>query len=260
MRFGKSVNTASRAVIAAAWVALLLPGSSVLAQGGGAVNVMVCPQPHESSFVVATPPSDSTVDEPKLSLAGSVVYISQIDFFIDDVYNHTQALGYGSSDFVSTLTLAPGTHTLKLVASDSCSQTTHEQVLIITYQPKVVASNGGAVVTELDNGETVVIPGDPLPPASVDIFQEYMASPFLEAAEFLDLTNPEDNFPTYSPISNAGRAALFVVGTAVTTAGVYLGTVAALPAQAAFIQPFRREFLIGSIVAGLAMFGVVFTV
>lgn len=258
MRYVKSARFAVRSIVIATALVVGRPDVIVNAQTGGSnVQIMVCPQPSESSLAVLQPQSDSVIDEPKVAISGTVVHISQIDFFIDDTYNHTQALGFSAANFTSSVTLSPGTHTLKLVASDSCSQTTHEQTLVVTYEPKVVPSVGSAVDTTVDDKVIDAELTEPVP--GQNVFERYVMPPFRDMAELLDLTDePREGGPV-SPLPSAGRAVLFVAGASLAVSSMYIGTMATLPAHMAFIAPHRRLFLGSMMAAGAAMLGVVFT-
>ena len=258
MRYIKNVTAVARALVVAAAFVAGWPGFDAAAQGGNKnVQVMVCPQPSDSSLTVTLPQSDSVVDTPKVVITGGVQHISQIDFFINDTYNHTQALGYAAVDFTSSITLSPGTHTLKLVASDSCSQTTHEQTLVLTYEPKVVPSVGKTVSTTVEDKAIDVEPVEAV--TDQNVFERYIWPPLVDIADMLDLTEPPHESEPLSPLPNAGRAALFVAGASLTVSGVYLSTMATLPAHMAFAMPHRRFFLGGMVTAGAALLGVVFT-
>lgn len=258
MRYVRSVKLAARGMIVAAALAAVSPGLAVTAQSGSNnVQVMVCPQPSESSLNITAPQSDSVVDAPKLTISGVVEHISQIDFFIDDTYNHTQALGFSAADFTSTVTLSPGTHTLKLVASDSCSQTVHEKTLVVTYEPKVLPSVGSTVDTTVDDKVIETELAEPVP--DQNIFERYVVPPLTGVADFLDLTDPPREGEPYSPLPSAGRAVLFIAGASLAVSSVYIGTMATLPAHMVFMVPHRRLFMGGMLTAGAAMLGVVFT-
>ena len=261
MRYVKSVAIATRALLVACALTAGGPGLMVAAQtDGDNVQVMVCPQPSESSFTVSTPQSDSIIDEPKVTLAGTAEYISQIDFFIDGTYNHTQALGYTMRDFTSSLTVSPGTHTLRLVASDSCSQTVHEQAIVITYEPKAFPSVGTAVNTTV-GGRLIKpeLPELPEPVPEPTLFQNFSLPPLARIADLLDLTDPPSDGEPISPLPSAGRAALFVTGAAIALTGTYVATAATLPAAMAFVQPYRRWFEWITFAVAATLFGVVFT-
>lgn len=160
MRYFSGANTATKLLFALAVSLLLTPVADVSAQQTGSqVEVMVCPQPGSSSFVITTPESDSTVSESKVVIEGDVEYISQLDFFVDDTYDHTIALGYAATAFRSSVTLSPGTHTIRVEATDMCAQTTHVDSAVVTYLPKTPPSIGSNVPTDIPafNGSTPAV-------------------------------------------------------------------------------------------------------
>ncbi len=150
------VASAGAKVCLVALVAVFLAVPVVRAQEvkGSQIKVYVCPTAVQSNITITRPASDSVVSQPKVKVAGSVESISQIDFYIDDAYNNTLAVGGGDQTYESELSLAPGTHTIKLVAWDSCSQVAHEASIVITYQPEVVPGPGTGTDTRIDEGKS----------------------------------------------------------------------------------------------------------
>lgn len=127
------------AVIAGALLLLGLPGAALALTGAGnsTIKVMVCPTGSESSLSITAPASDSVIGDSQVITRGTVENISQIDFYLDDTYNNTIALDYGATSFSSVISLQAGTHTIRLVAYDSCHQTTHTASVVLTYEPSV---------------------------------------------------------------------------------------------------------------------------
>ena len=125
------------------------PVSALEASGGSQVQVMICPPHGSSQLIVTLPESDSKTNEPEVVIEGEVSYISQIDFFIDGVYNNTVALGYATTAFRSTVTVPAGTHTIKLVAIDNCSQATYSESVVVTYEPRTLPSAGSQTNTNI---------------------------------------------------------------------------------------------------------------
>lgn len=158
MRSLKSIYVIVKAIIFVLGV-LLLPIGSVAAQssGGSQITVMVCPTTTESAFTVTTPQSDSVVGRADVAVSGGVKNISQIDFFVDDIYNNTVAIGYTDTAFATVISLAPGTHTLKMTAYDSCHQTSHTNSLVLTYEPTVTNQTpANRVKREIDNSNACI--------------------------------------------------------------------------------------------------------
>lgn len=245
-------------------VGLLIYGAP--AQGmADNVRVMVCPQADESRLTVMRPQSDSIVDEPKLSIGGSVAYISQIDFFIDDVYNNTIALGHSATEFASAITLGPGTHTIKLVASDSCSQATHEFSLVMTYEPKTPPSIGGNVETEVDGRITPGAEPSAVIESEKNIIEKgidrFIIPPYEAVKDMLDITDAAVTDPEVHA-GNIARSALFVAGTILTLSAVHIGTLSAsvLPDRLVSLLPFRRRAMTVAALIGLGLTALVFII
>lgn len=245
-------------------VTLLIHSDPVRGMGDN-VQVMVCPQADQSSLAVLQPQSDSVVNEPKLSVSGTVENISQIDFFIDDTYNNTVALGFSATEFASTITLAPGTHTIKLVASDSCSQTIHEFSLVVTYEPKTPPSVGENIETEVD-GEVRPGVAPPVVPESEKniierVIDRFIVPPYESVKDMLDIGEPAGGAPGVRA-GNIARSALFVTGALLTLSAVHIGALSAsvLPDKLASLLPFRRRAMTAIALIGLALMALVFMV
>lgn len=244
-------------------------GLGLIILGGGQVRavdnveVMVCPAASESSFSVSQPQSDSIVGEPKVTITGDVKFISQIDFFIDDVYNHTEALGYVDTQFSSEVSLPSGTHTIKFIATDSCSQTIHEEHIVVTYEPKTQPSVGEDVETIVDgrvtDGEAVPV----VPEVEKNIIEKaidrFIVPPYYAVTDALDIAEPAEVDPAVQA-GNVARSALFIAGTVLTLSAVHIGalSVSVLPDKLSFLLPFRRRAAAASALIGLALMVLVF--
>jgi hypothetical protein len=58
----------------------------------------------------------------------------------------------GGKTFAIDVSVEPGTHTIKLVASDSCGQQTHEDSVVISYHPQLNPGTGSDTATSLPAG------------------------------------------------------------------------------------------------------------
>lgn len=165
MRYYLVAPIAAKAAILALVAITLFPVSITSAQQvkDSRVEVMICPTAGQSSLSIDEPKSDSVVGEPKVKIKGAAESLSQIDFFIDETYNDTIALGYSATEYEHVVSLNPGTHTIKLVAHDSCHQTTHTQSVVVTYAPKATPSDGSDTPTDVPaaGGSKPVNPGNP---------------------------------------------------------------------------------------------------
>lgn len=224
------------------------------------VEVMICPDASQSNIAISSPQSDSIINVPKVPISGEVTYISQIDFFIDDVYSNTVALGYSATNFSSTVALAPGTHTIKLTATDSCSQTTFTDSVVITYEPATQPSTGETVET-LVEGSDPSVEAESKPALEnnvVDTFLDSFITPsFSKLGDALDISNPNAVTSESTP-GNVVRSVLFMTATALMVAAVQIGIVATLPAHFSFLENHRRWWrgILG--VSGVALMSLVF--
>jgi len=125
---------------------------------------MICPAADQSGMAITSPASDTIVDTTPVKVTGSVMSISQIDVSLDDVYNSTIAIAAGESQFETLVSLEPGTHTIKLLAYDSCAQQTHEDSFVISYSPVFVPAAGRDAETTVAAGTLFSAP--PASPAA----------------------------------------------------------------------------------------------
>lgn len=261
MPYYNGATTVVRALVIATGLGMLLLGGAQV-RGMDNIEVMVCPAANQSSFSISQPQSDSIVNEPRLPVEGSVEYISQIDFFIDDTYNNTIALGYSETQFSSEISLSPGTHTIKFVATDSCSQTIHEDSVVVTYEPKTQSSVGENVDTVVDGrvAEGVVVPSiEPEKNIIEKAIDRFVVPPYHAVAKALDIGAPSEPDPVVQA-GNVARSVLFVTGTILTLSAVHVGALSAsvLPDKLSFLLPFRRRALAASALIGLALMVLVF--
>ena len=95
-------------------------------------------------------PDIGIINNPNVTLTGTVHNISQIMVYIDGAYNSTVPLDAGADTYTVSLTLAPGQHTIKLIAIDPYTSTQIEKTISVTYDstaqiPSQGNSGGGAV-------------------------------------------------------------------------------------------------------------------
>ena len=225
------------------------------------VEVMICPDASQSRFTLTAPQSDSIVNDPQISVSGEVQYISQIDFMIDDVYNNTLALGYSATNFTSQLTLPPGTHTITFIATDSCSQSTHNGSLVVTYEPRTQPSVGEDVETVVDGVVTSAKEvSQPEPEKNIieKAMDSYVVPPLRAAGDSLDITAPPEDPAQVIEGTDVARAALFVAGAVLTVSAVYIGAMTLLPVNLSFLMKFRRRKTTIAAIIGLVLMGLTF--
>lgn len=252
--------TVAKTFLVIACAAVLSFGVSTTHVAHALVEVMICPDSSQSNIMITSPQSDSIVNEPKLSISGDVTYISQIDFFIDDVYSHTVALGYSATEFSSPVSLMPGTHTIKLTATDSCSQAMYADSVVVTYEPTTQPSVGENVETIVEGSSSRVnTEAQPaLENSTIETFiTNFIVPPFAKITDALDISSPDAVGRELAP-ADVTRSMLFVAGTALTFAAVHIGIVATLPAHFSFLLNHRRWSSGVLAIAGLALMSLVF--
>ena len=256
MPYYTGVIVAAKSLLLSAGVVGLVSGGIVSAQApDDNVEVMVCPDASQSSFTVSMPQSDSVTDQEKTVISGSVLLISQIDFFINDTYSHTVALGGRDVEFSSVMSLPPGTHTLKFVATDSCSNVTHTQTVVVTYEPAIQPSIGNEVPTRVGDQPNVdaVVGEDIVPPKSIaqEVMENFSISPIIIIGTALDITSlPEAS--SGQSWQNTSKSISFVFGSSLLLAAAYISLLGSIPSKLSLL-PYSRSQLTG----GLAIIGLV---
>jgi hypothetical protein len=264
MQYCNGVAVVGKLLSVVACVALLLGGAPARAQDeGNRIEVMICPDVGMSNLTIIRPQSDSVVSSPNVVITGDVAYISQIDFFIDGTYGHTLALGQADTSFESNLALSPGTHTIKLAASDSCSQTTHDGSLVLTYEPAITPSVGEDVSTEIEGTTTntaEVVDESVVEKGIVErAIEQYIAPSLVAFGTMLDLSPPPGVTSVMTP-ANVARSTLFITGTTLIMSAIYVSVFAVVPPKLSFLLHFRGRTFIGIAISGLALMGLVFIV
>jgi len=67
-------------------------------------------------------------------LAGNVSNVTQVEIYIDGDYNRTVAVAQNSNQFQSSVTLAPGTHTIRASGIALCGGSAVEDEVVVTYR------------------------------------------------------------------------------------------------------------------------------
>ena len=128
---------------------LVLSGPSVAAQTDNTVvQALICSDVTGSSISVDSPLSDSIVISP-VTVTGTALYTSQIEVSIDGAYDSTISLGMTETEFSFPLSLAEGTHTVRLVANDRCYLQNASVDIVLTYQPVGEPSSGTTTPTKV---------------------------------------------------------------------------------------------------------------
>lgn len=137
-------------------VFVVLPSDVVAASSGSTIRTEVCDASSPPVISITSPQTDSIVNQPTITIAGSVVRTSQIDIFINNQYASSVAIG-STNNFSTQTGMTRGTNTIRLDASYSCNNTTASETVVVTYEPSSAPSSGA-------NTSTVTItPSDPGP-------------------------------------------------------------------------------------------------
>lgn len=138
-------------LLVAAKIGLILAVASISSSvhaSGTTIGAIVCNSSGGSTVTVASPASDSTVNQPTFLVSGSVTSTTQIEVRIDDVYNSTISIGLSQTQFLFSVTLTQGTHTISLLANDVCAVHDGTANLVVTYDPSIVPAPGSDVSTD----------------------------------------------------------------------------------------------------------------
>lgn len=261
--------------LAAALLFACIPVSAQ--QSDGRVEVMVCPDPSQSSLRITTPSSDSVVNQARVTIEGEVEFISQIDLFIDDAYNSTIALGHSATAFRTSVTLSPGTHTLRLEASDSCSNTSHTSQAVMTYEPQTEPSTGADSDTSIITpGAPPVVTGVPINNPAFGLFEAALPRPITPSTLIAPRhVTPSSNTDTgllfgdevadvvFRTLSLVAGAALVAVSPIAASAGVALARMGSIVTSGTSPSPsapvHRRYYLLAKLL-GAVLLGVPFIV
>lgn len=100
------------------------------------VGLIVCGA--ESALLSITAPlAGSVVNVPEVTITGEVQRISQYKVYLDGDLVEIISLDIGSTSFSYTTTIAKGSHTIRFVGIDPCTQSTPEASVTLTYNPAV---------------------------------------------------------------------------------------------------------------------------
>jgi hypothetical protein len=186
------------------------------------IGAIVCNSNSGAVVTVASPVSDSTVNQPTFLVSGSVTSATQIEVRIDDVYNSTISIGLSQTQFLFSVTLTQGTHTISLLANDVCAVHDGTANLVITFDPSIVPTPGSDVPTDTtptltpDGSAFVgnIAPGLSVPPAKASgvIVMPHSTSKTSVVASLPQQVIDESKPTTPSPIAPVVAAVPFVAG------------------------------------------------
>lgn len=104
------------------------------------IQAVICHDP--ATISINQPVSDSVVVSPVVTVSGTVAQATQIEVKVDTQFNSIVPLDAAATDFMTTLQLAPGTHTITLTAIDVCQIGNASGSVVITYQAPSQATSG----------------------------------------------------------------------------------------------------------------------
>lgn len=178
------------------------------------IHAIICTD--GASLQIEQPSGDSVITTSEVMLSGSVGQANQLEVYVDDQIDSIVSLPVEATTFQTTVQLAPGTRTIKIVAIDACQSKNATASIVMTYQPAVAASTGSATPTQIEGG--VVIGGTPVSaevPAQNPI-ERIVVGPLHSLADALDLI-PSAGAVSPVGVSQPVRLALVAGGAALVT-------------------------------------------
>lgn len=201
------------------------------------VGATVCQS--SSNISLTQPVSDSTVTQSTIPLAGTVNQANQVEVYIDGTLDSVIPLTVGQTSFISSVALSLGTHTIKVIAVNSCPGPSGEASSVVTYQlpPDTSPSTGDNTSTNVDEqsgGVTVSTEGGQLPTDATagngSLFPEQLTIPFQRFLGWLNIntadTTESHGLSIWRAVVIAGGLYLVVIGVATTA----LQLIASIPA------------------------------
>lgn len=161
---GVKLRSQSASLFAVSAVMLVLFIAAPAFAASTSVNAAICGAGAGATLTIASPQSDSVVNDPAVQVSGDVSNATQIDVSIDGQYNSTLPLSAGQNTYQTGVQLNPGTHTISLVANDVCQMQNATASVVVTYQSQTTPSSGQGTPTQV--GEGGVQLGEPLPAVS----------------------------------------------------------------------------------------------
>jgi hypothetical protein len=217
-------------IISGAICQLVLP--TIASAQSTTVGAVICRS--QSSITMAQPSSDSTVSDIPVTLSGSVDQASQIEVYVDDVFNDVIPLSTGQSSFSGSVSLTSGTHTIKVVAINVCPGPNGTASSVVTYAPPtetpLTGTSTPTTVGDAAGGVTIGTGGQKVTSGlSPFLLPEVLTIPFTNALAWLNIT-PVDSTHAHSlslwrAIVITGGLYLLILG----MASVVLHIVAGLP-------------------------------
>jgi len=119
--------------------------AQIFAQSSSTIRAELCDS-SPPDLSISQPLSDSIVDQPTVTVAGSAVRTSQIDYFVNNQYSSSTVVD-DSDTFSSPISLTRGTNTVRLHAIYSCNNTTSDSIIVVSYEPSSVPSDGSKINT-----------------------------------------------------------------------------------------------------------------
>jgi hypothetical protein len=119
-----------------------LTASALTSNAGTTIGATLCTT--ASTVSLTAPVSDSVVANPTVPLSGTVTQASQIEVYIDDIFDSVIPLSMGQTSFSGSVQLASGTHTIKVVAINTCPGSNGSDSAVVTYQPPPNEESSGS--------------------------------------------------------------------------------------------------------------------
>jgi len=110
------------------------------------VTAIVC-STAGSTITLSQPVSDSVVNNPNITLSGTVTQATAVAVYVDGIHRSTTNLDAIGQPFSTSVAVSAGTHEIRVTSQDICNNQDGIAIAVITYQPGAVPTQGPSVPT-----------------------------------------------------------------------------------------------------------------
>lgn len=114
---------------------VLLGASTNVAALDTTISANVCQASAIGTITLSEPVSDSIHRSQPIPVRGEVAHINQVDIYVNDVYVRSVAVAQGTTTFETSVSLSPGTSTIRAEGVGSCNGQEVNDAAVVTYRP-----------------------------------------------------------------------------------------------------------------------------
>jgi hypothetical protein len=172
------------------------------------IDAVICRSNQGSTLTVSRPQSDSVINVSKVELTGTVSQSSQLEIYVDGAFSGVEPLTMGVESYTTTVDVAPGAHTIKLVAIDICQISSADASVVLTYQPVSSPSAGRQVSTTVGDEVTGM---EAVSSPQGSLIERFALLPLIKVGESLNLIT-RDVSGTKNSYTNITRFLVILAG------------------------------------------------